>query len=329
MTAAELHIGYSERLPLFDRCLKNVKQATELFLDEHHVNHLSLTGRIKTLESFIEKVQRKKYRDPFQDNEDFVGIRIVVYYPRDILTIQEIIDTEFDLQNKIDKVYELQVNEFGYRSQHAIVRIKREWLATPNYRGLENLKIEFQVRTILMHAWAEISHKLSYKSTNEIPTRDLERELSLLSASLENSDRQLQALKDGIEKYRDEIKFSATIRGEKVSEIVELNYDSLSALLDYYLPGYPSNQKRALYALDRIREKNISLKQAEELLKKVRPIVKNLNEEIFPTHELRLTQGSILTYADDIFNTYTPEPTYSELRKKVIEKYRALYNPGS
>ena len=57
-----------------------------------------------------------------------------------------------------------------------------EWLVSPNYRGLGDIKIEIQVRTILMHAWAEIEHKLAYKNKAQIP-ESVTRNLALISAA--------------------------------------------------------------------------------------------------------------------------------------------------
>jgi len=36
-------------------------------------------------------------------------------------------------------------------------------MKAPNYRGLSKLNFEIQARTILMHGWAAINHKLLYK----------------------------------------------------------------------------------------------------------------------------------------------------------------------
>ena len=322
MTVTELKQGYENRLPLFKRVIENSIEAIELFLDEHKILHLGVSGRIKSFESFFEKVERKKYLDPFTQNEDFCGIRIIVFYPKDIEAIQEIIDTEFDLQDSFDKIDDLEINEFGYRSKHSIVKIKNEWLASPNYRKLEGLKIEIQVRTILMHAWAEIEHKLAYKNEKQI-SKEVKRQLAIISAQLEGTDKQFQLLKESIENYKDEIKLQVEI-SDKVSNKMELNFDSVTALLDYYFPDFPNNQKSATGILDRLVNSNYSLEQVEELLKKIRPFVFEINNEIFPKKELRLTQGTILSYAIDIFDSYDSSSTfiYSESRKKVVEKLR-------
>ena len=321
MAIAELQIGYENRLPLFKRVIENTIEAIEFFLDEHKILHIGVTGRIKSFESFVEKVERKNYSDPFEQNEDFCGIRIIVYYPKDIEAVQEIIDTEFDLQESFDKVDDLDINEFGYRSKHSIVKIKKEWLASPNYRKLEGIKIEIQVRTILMHAWAEIEHKLAYKNENQI-SKDVKRQLAIISAQLEGTDKQFQNLKDSIESYKDEIKLQVEI-SDKVSEKMELNFDSVTALLEYYLPDFPNNQKSAMSVLNRLVNDKYNLERVEGLLKKIRPIVFSINEEVFPKKDLRLTQGTILSYAVDIFDSYDSSSTviYSESRKKIVEKF--------
>jgi len=317
----ELKEGYLNRVPLLNRSLENIMEALEYFLKEQNVFSLGVTGRIKSFDSFREKVERKNYTKPFEENEDFCGIRIVVYYLKDIQTVQEIIDTEFDLQESFDKADELEINEFGYRSKHSIVKIKKEWLAAPNYRGLENIKVEIQVRTILMHAWAEIEHQLAYKNKTQIP-KEYQRELSGLSAKFEESDRQFQKLKDEIESYKDDIKLSVESHG-MISKKIELNYDSLIALLDYYLPDYPRNQKSSLSILTRLISEKISIEQVESLLKRIRPLAASLNHEVFPNKNLHLTQGTILSYADDIFHSYDTNVMYSEARRNIVEKFKA------
>ncbi|MDZ7820160.1 MAG: hypothetical protein U5K55_16870 [Aliarcobacter sp.] len=55
-----------------------------------------------------------------------------------------------------------------------------------------------QVRTVLMHTWAAIEHKLGYKNDQQLP-KNLKRKLYLMSAQLENADMQFQEIKDAAE----------------------------------------------------------------------------------------------------------------------------------
>lgn len=327
MTKAELHIEYSKRLPLYTRAKNNLIQAIEIFLQENNILYLSISARIKDFDSFIEKVERKQYANPFDNNEDFCGIRIIVYYLKDIELVEEIINREFTIVSSIDKTAQLGSKEFGYRSKHSIIKIKDEWLKAPNYRGLSDTKIEVQVRTILMHAWAEIEHQLAYKTEDQVP-KELQRQLLLLSAKLEESDNQFQKLKDDVEGYRDNIKLSVASHGILPNES-ELNYDSLVALLDYYLEGFPRNKSSAINVLQRLKEESRSIKDVEELLKKIKPYASLLNDEVFPNKKLHLTQATILSYADDIFNSYRVNSMYTESRKKIVEEFKAKFRRKS
>ena len=320
MIKEELRVEYEKRLPRFKRCVENLVQAIEIFLQENNVLYLSVTGRVKDFESFAEKINRKKYLKPFEENEDFCGIRIIVYYQRDIQIIQEIVNREFTILESTIKAEQLAVNEFGYRSNHSIVKIKNEWLSAPNYRELQEIKIEVQIRTILMHTWAEVEHKLAYKNKDQVP-KELQRQLSILSAKFEESDDQFQKLKDDIEKYRDDIKLSVVSHGG-LPEKSELNYDSLIALLDYYLEGYPRNRASALSLLNRLNLEQLSIKDVEDLLKKIQPHASSLNDAVFLNKKLHLTQATILSYADDIFNSYDPNSMYTESRKRIVEEFK-------
>jgi len=177
-TEEELKSLYKNKLPTFNRICSNIQEALSIFLLEKSVPHLAISTRVKTFDSFFEKIDRKSYSNPFTDTEDLCAARIILYYVSDIDKVSDIIREEFEIQNDENKEDNLDVNEFGYRSHHFVVKIKEKWLDTPNYRGLKDVKIEIQVRTVLMHAWAEIEHKLGYKNKDQVP-RELQRKLSL------------------------------------------------------------------------------------------------------------------------------------------------------
>jgi putative GTP pyrophosphokinase len=194
----EVSEEYSKVRNKYDTLGTNLAQALELFLKENDLKVLSVTYRVKDKESFVEKIDRKNYEKPFDDIEDICGIRIICYYQSDVDKIAEIISKEFEVLENQDKEELLEADQFGYRSTHFIVKIKKEWLKAPNYRGLEDLKAEIQIRTVLMHAWAEIEHKLAYKKKSHIPDK-FRRKLSRISAKLEEADEQFEELRKEIE----------------------------------------------------------------------------------------------------------------------------------
>ncbi len=183
MNKSEIKTKYDELLPLYQRLAENIKNALIQFLDDLNIDYLDVEFRIKDFKSFYEKIERKKYKNPFEDIQDFCGIRIINYYPSDLEKITDLIKKEFNVSESIDKQDELDDDRFGYRSYHFIATLRKSWMSAPNYRGLEGFNFEIQARTILMHGWAAINHKLLYKHEDDIPKqfkRDLFRSSALI-----------------------------------------------------------------------------------------------------------------------------------------------------
>lgn len=217
--------------PNYEKLGSNVQQSLEIFLNEQDIPYLSIKNRVKDVNSYLEKIDRKGYKQPRDEIEDICGIRIICYFQNDIEKIKEIIFKEFDVTESQSKQELLNANEFGYRSTHFIAKIKDSWTSTPNYRGLNNLKFEIQVRTILMHSWAEIEHKLAYKSEVDIP-KELRRKFSFISAVLEDADIKFEEIKDAIAVNKTKIIQKAK-KDKKFDYSLELNLDNLQAFLDF------------------------------------------------------------------------------------------------
>jgi ppGpp synthetase/RelA/SpoT-type nucleotidyltranferase len=320
MNELEIKLEYDKRLPNLERAKENSVRAIEYFLSEGNISFFSVTGRVKDFKSFAEKIERKEYSNPFDDNEDFCGIRVIVYYQDDIPKVQEIINREFDVINNSNKSEELAINELGYRSSHFVVLIKKEWMSAPNYRGLNDIKIEIQVRTILMHSWAEIEHKLAYKKKSQIPN-EIYRELLLLSGNFETADGNFQRIKNAIDSYRDNIKLSVA-NNETLTTSIKLNYDSLLALLDHYLSDYPKSRANTINLLERLLRQSLTFDDVKIFLDKITQHASRLNDAVFPKKNLRLTQPTILSYAIDIYSRYDPDIMYTEARRQIVNQFR-------
>ncbi len=313
---------YNDKLPNYDRARENIKEALEEYLKEENISFVTIESRIKDFESFYEKISRKKYENPFEENEDFCGIRIILYFQDDIEKVNKIIEENFFIQESENKSNKLEDNEFGYRSNHLIIKVKDSWCVTPNYKGLENLKIELQIRTVLMHTWAAIEHKLGYKNNQELP-KNLKRKLYLMSAQLENADMQFQEIKDAAENFQHSTVEKSIKKGEFIAE--KLNIDTLQALLEYYFPEYPNDnypliEKILNYSI----ENKININIIKELAKKIQPYASEINNSITSKRKgLKATRANLMLYALEIFwqdyNRYI-----GDARKKVIDKIKKL-----
>ena len=264
----EVSETYSKVKTKYDTLGINLAQALELFLNENDIKVLSVSYRIKDKDSFVEKIDRKKYEKPFDEIEDICGIRIICYYQSDVDKIAEIISNEFEVLENQDKEELLEADQFGYRSTHFIVKIKKGWLQAPNYRGLEDLKAEIQIRTVLMHAWAEIEHKLAYKKASHVP-KQFKRKLSRISAKLEEADEQFEELRNQINSYKEdiiEITKEETIKATKI----DLNLDSLQAFLDTAFPDRRKSISLTTNLLDEYLAFGIGLNELKDSYERVK-----------------------------------------------------------
>lgn len=131
----------------------------------------NVTGRIKTLDSIIEKMQKKKlnisYENMIENINDIAGMRITCSYKDDIYKIRNLIRKQKDIKIIKEKDYIKKAKKSGYSAYHVIVEIpveiKKEKIP---------IKVEIQIRTVLMDFWATTEHKARYKTNKRISNTD-------------------------------------------------------------------------------------------------------------------------------------------------------------
>lgn len=249
---------YFELVKYYEKLAENIAEALKVLLEEAGINYLAINYRIKSFDSFLKKIDRKHYNEPFIQIEDICGIRVICYYRSDVERICDVINREFDILEGEDKEELLGDNQFGYRSFHYIVKIKDAWLAAPNYKGLGNLKAEIQVRTNLMHTWAEIEHKLEYKHDDDIPTK-FKRKFSRISAKLEEADEQFEELRQEILRYRQQLKDKAWEEAAVTDEENQINMDTMQVFLNTHFPKLEKSARMANSLVTDLRPLNLTI----------------------------------------------------------------------
>ena len=121
---------------------------------------------------------------------------MILYYEEDVRKVCRILKKEFFIvrSQSVDKAKLLADDQFGYRDLHYVVKLSKSRQRLPGWAKYKGLKGEFQVRTILQHAWDAISHKLDYKSESPMP-RQNRRRLARLAGLLELADDEFSNLK--------------------------------------------------------------------------------------------------------------------------------------
>lgn len=190
---------YLELLPKHENLCEEVQYILESKLSDAKIEIAHTTSRAKKLHSYCEKIERKSYSDPLKEITDLAGVRVVFLYLSDLKKIEKIIENEFDVIEKENKLENNEAEKFGYGALHFLVKIKQLHTGA-RYDGVRDLICEIQVRTILQDAWSIVAHHLSYKNEKDVP-RSLLRKLNALSGLFETADDQFENLKSARANY--------------------------------------------------------------------------------------------------------------------------------
>lgn len=149
--------------------------------------------RVKGVGSFIAKAlhRGKDYQAPLDEMTDLVGTRFVVLLRDEIQLVNKIITDSPEWEAQKDRDYERDRAErpqyFEYESVHFIVRTLRgRRIGNVDVPG--GLPCEVQVRTLLQHAYAELSHDRIYKPETVVAD-EVRRMVARGSALLETTDQ--------------------------------------------------------------------------------------------------------------------------------------------
>jgi ppGpp synthetase/RelA/SpoT-type nucleotidyltranferase len=218
----------AETLPQHERLAAGVRSLLENMLKNKKIEHLSVTYRVKMLDDALEKIDRKKYRDPRQQLTDLSGIRVITYLEEQVGQISAVINElfEVDKANSLDRTEILGDDKVGYRSTHFVCTLGSKRSELPENEAIGRLKFEIQVRTVLQHAWAELAHDRSFKFGASLPTK-IQRKLNLHSGMLEIVDRAFDEIAKEIDNY------AQSINARPIEQISETDLNSIS--LDRYL----------------------------------------------------------------------------------------------
>ncbi|MGW0634123.1 GTP pyrophosphokinase [Nocardia salmonicida] len=203
----------------------------------------NFTVRLKDKNSFIEKISRKSYKDPFGQMSDIVGARVVCLFLDDLDAIGEILADTFEIVGREDKTETAPPDQFSYRSVHYECRIKDKH-SGPHYDGIKGLTFEVQVRTTLQDAWAVVEHTLAYKGGQSIPD-DLKRDISALVGLFHLADKTFQQVRGSIAqseiKATHSVSAAIQVAGESELPNIELNRSTVKALLHEIYPDREPN----------------------------------------------------------------------------------------
>ncbi len=225
----ETVLAYERVRPEYVRFTHKLKLLFEELLKAKAIDVHLLESRTKEVTSLRDKIGRpgKTYSDPLTEITDLVGVRVITYYQDAANEVAKLIASEFQIDQENSVVHSTSAAEFGYKSAHFVVTLNSTRGELLEWNSFSNISAEIQVRTVLQHAWAAISHKLQYKREDDVPVI-LKRKLFRLSALFELADDEFVSLRDASGQVTEEI--TALVKsGERQ---LAIDYISLGKLID-------------------------------------------------------------------------------------------------
>lgn len=190
---------YSDQHHDFEQFALVLKRTIEGLLRHTTYEFDVVDARAKGVASVREKILRKRYTS-FDQLTDLCGVRIICYYESQIEDIAALLAREFTVLED-SKHGGGQPDTFGYTSRHLLIRLNSTRQSLAEFTRFETMVAEVQIRTILQHAWASISHALTYKSEVEVPEQT-RRRLARVAALLEEGDEIFDTYRREIEATR-------------------------------------------------------------------------------------------------------------------------------
>lgn len=162
---------YRREYDFFYEVARLVSQRCDAIAAENGIRAI-VTFRAKSPDRLEAKLQQrakdKKYKteeDIRVDIVDLSGVRIALYFPGDRQKIASLIRATFIVDHEKpfpDKPKASNRRFDGYHAEHYRVRLLGEQLTAAQTR-YGDCVVEIQVASVLMHAWSEVEHDLSYK----------------------------------------------------------------------------------------------------------------------------------------------------------------------
>ena len=186
---------YEKKSLAYSRLANEVKLILENTMKLESLDVFEVITRVKPIDTFFNKIQRKNIVDDFFDKiEDIAGIRVVCKYYSQVEFIGKHIAEKFQIIREDKKTAFNRIDQFGYLSDHYIVKLKNE-TTKETEKDLLELKCEIQVRTLLMHSWATVSHELDYKKDEPLD-EEIKREMYAISGLLYVADQRFDAYRN-------------------------------------------------------------------------------------------------------------------------------------
>lgn len=205
--------NYKHEVDFYDEVARLVQDKLDQALQDAGIKAV-VSSRAKTPDRLRKKLYKrdakkhyKTFRDIDDDIIDLAGCRVALYMPADRDAVGKLIEKLFvpvrPPKNFPEASKPEEGDTLGYTATHYLVRLRPETLRKKELRYADT-QIEIQVASVLMHAWAEVTHDLLYKPAKGALTPEEKESLSNLNRLVQEGERELEKLQFSFEGRTDQ-----------------------------------------------------------------------------------------------------------------------------
>ena len=202
--------------------LKQIKDLLEIHLSQLALAYtiqqklpreaLTVKARVKTLDSFLKKLERKNWPQFYYPTEvagDLVAARVVCWFVDDCTGFLNLLKNSPSHRIAHDiEDYISQPKASGYRSIHLFANVGYDSVRQENGKAnvvRDEMKCEIQIRTKLQDAWGDVTHEFHYKAKNfGVENQDYESFLCDVADRLASEDKTLIKFRNAYQRIADE-----------------------------------------------------------------------------------------------------------------------------
>lgn len=206
--ALDAVLDYKEMLLAYDCAIKEIRTKFDILDSEFKIRHSrnpisSISTRLKSNASLMNKVSKLGVSSDVESIkehiEDIAGVRVICNYIDDIYKIADSLVKQSDIKVLKKKDYIANPKPNGYRSLHLIITVPVFFEA-----GMQEVKVEVQIRTIAMDFWASLEHQMRYKKTELDSAGHIIDELTFCAEIISQTDIKMQKIREDIEQLQSE-----------------------------------------------------------------------------------------------------------------------------
>lgn len=241
--------------------------------------------RLKDDDGLVEKAffRDKEYHDPYSEITDKVGIRFVVLLGSDIEKISNAVKKLNNCIWEKARDYEIEQKDnplkFDYAAVHYVITPRTEF----EFSGVKipcNVHCEVQIKTLLQHAYSELTHDKIYKAQVDV-TPHMRRDTAKAMALLEATNDYFEKVSEDVNKLLCNVRQMTAELSHLYKKLIGTNPKPTTlegVFLDSYGKDLPVNYideiekffKKKSYLIDNIKQhlidKNLIFKQPSILI---------------------------------------------------------------